>query len=209
MPWIFITNGDLTPGFYYDLLIDGGYLPDGRAAEWPTGYGEENIRGAYKGIWNCPVVELDEMQATGLVTNSGWGGGYSLDEIRIFAPKNTVNKLMKDLGKDSVYGGPNIDYLPRPTTTYLVGDGGRKLVTGETHTVVALQMWGPQVLPSVVSGGPGPLPRLRHKDRANVALMDGHAEAFGPSTFSVDGIKAGEPDIFEFKIEEFASFWFN
>jgi hypothetical protein len=39
--------------------------------------------------------------------------------------------------------------------------------------------------------------------------MDGHAEAFGPSTFSVDGIKAGEPDIFEFKIEEFASFWFN
>jgi prepilin-type processing-associated H-X9-DG protein len=70
-------------------------------------------------------------------------------------------------------------------------------------------MWGPQVLPQVVSGGAGVLPRLRHKDRANVVLMDGHAEAFGESTFTVEGIKAGEPDLFEFKIEEFADFWFK
>ena len=209
MPWIFITNGDLTPGFYYDLLIDGGYLPDGRAPEWPKGYGDENIRGAYKGIWSCPVVELDEKTATGLVTNSGWGGGYSPDEIRIFAPRDTQNKLMKDLGKETVYGGPNVDFLPRPTTTYLIGDGGRKVSDVETHTVVAIQMWGPHILKNVAENDLGPYPRLRHKDKANVVLMDGHAESFGKPTFSIDGIKGGEPDLFEFKMDPFADYYFK
>ena len=209
LPWVFITNGDLTPGFYYDLLIDSGYLPDGRSSDWPTSYGDDNVRGAYKGLWRCPVVELDEMQADGLVTDSGWGGGYSVDEIRIFAPRDTQNKLMKDLGKEGVYGGPNLDYLPRPTTTHLIGDGGRKVSDTESHTTVAIQMWGPHVLPQVVENGPGTFPRLRHTGRVNIALMDGHAESFGDTTFTVDGIKAGEPDLFEFKEDQFASFYFD
>jgi prepilin-type N-terminal cleavage/methylation domain-containing protein/prepilin-type processing-associated H-X9-DG protein len=220
MPWCFITNGDLTPGFYYDLLIDNGYLPDGRAPEWPNGYGDENIRGAYKDIWACPVVELDEMQATGPVLSSGWGGGYGVDQSRIMSWRDGWNRLMFNLmfpnqsalsvpNSQKYKGGPIVDFLPRPSTTYLLSDSGRKMSNLETHTAVTVQMDGAWLLEQVGADGLGTLPRLRHKEKANVMLMDGHSEAFGKETFSIDGIKVGEPDLFEFKIDPINNFTFN
>ncbi len=217
MPYCFRDYQNPLLPFYYDLVIDGGYLPDGRSKDWSLNLTmEDDIRGAYKGIWHCPVVELDEMQTNGRpVPQSGWGGGYGVDQSRMMKwiplPPNPPkeNPLMRDVGKPKVYGGPIVDYLPRPSTTYILSDTGRKLSNFETHTAVTVQMDGAWVLQQVVSDGPGTFPRLRHKEKCNVMLADGHAEAFGATTFSIEGIKAGEPDLFEFRIDPLSEFFFN
>ncbi len=217
MPYCFREYNDPRQPFYYDLVIEGGYLTDGRSRDWRRNLTmEDDIRGAYKGIWRCPVVELDEMMAGGKsVDQSGWGGGYGVDQSRIMkavplaSGSAKENPLMKDVGKPNVYGGPNVDFLPRPTTTYLLSDIGRKTQSGETHTAVTVQMDGVWLFPEIIDGGPGTKPRLRHKDRCNVMLMDGHAEGFGEATFTIDGIKAGEPDLFEFKIDPLSEYFFN
>lgn len=225
MPKIYRENkatlpGPETPEWYYSTLIDSGYLPEGRSNDWPTGYAQEDVRGAYKGVWKCPVVELDEMVADGkAVPISGWGGGYGPDEFRIFAAfdnalplgtgVNKPNHLMRDLGKGNVYGGPNVEFLPRPSSTYLIGDTGRKLGDGSSHTVVAVQMYFVSSLEITAEDTAGAAIRRRHKEKANVALMDGHAESFGKETFTVEGIKAGEPDLFEFKIDPLSAYFFN
>ncbi len=223
MPWCFITYGALDKGFYYDLLIDGGYLPDGRANDWPNGFTQDDIRGAYKGIWHCPVVENDEMIADGRgVPQSGWGGGYGVDQSRIMTARDTWNPLMFNIqfpgqvsfavpAKNKYKGGPIVDMLPRPTTTYLLSDSGRKPPgINETHTAVTVQMVNAGNLQEVVKDSAGTYPRFRHKERVNIVLMDGHAESFGKTTFTVEGIKAGEPDLFEFKLdEENNAYYFN
>ena len=224
MPKVYAVNiavGNLpdTPQWYYSTLIEGGYLPDGRAVGWPNNHDEDNIRGAYKGIWRCPVVEENEMLATGPVTNSGWGGGYGIDEFRIFAsyddtkPRgnsrygvNHYNHLMEDVGGGTVWGGPVVDYLPRPSTTFLIGDSGRKLADGTQHTVVAVQMHFENSLQNVLNDGPGATLRMRHKERVNMAMMDGHAESVGKEPFEEGALDAGEPDFFEFKLDPLSSF---
>ncbi len=221
MPWCFITNADLAQGFYYDLLIEGDYLPDGRATDWPNGYSQDDIRGAYKDLWHCPVVENDEMVADGrAVPQSGWGGGYAVDQSRIMSWRDGWNRLMFNVQfpgqnslavphKDKLKGGPIVDFLPRPTTTYMLSDAGRKVSETETHTAVTVQMNNVSNLQAVVNNSLGTYPRLRHKEKCNVMLMDGHAESFGESTFSIDGIKAGEPDLFEFKLDPINAYYFN
>ncbi|MEZ6192035.1 MAG: type II secretion system protein [Phycisphaerales bacterium] len=222
MPYSFVQYNDPLQPFYYDLLIDGGYLPDGRSRDWSKNLTmEDDIRGAYKGVWHCPVVELDEMVTNGKpVTQSGWGGGYGTDQSRIMPGRDIVNNLMFNIlfhGQNSLAvpfaqkpkGGPNVDFVPRPTTTYLLSDIGRKVSETETHTAVTVQMNHPGNFTEVVNNSAGTYPRLRHKEKCNIMLMDGHAEAFGKTTFSVEGIKAGEPDLFEFKLDKNNDTYFN
>ena len=224
MPYCFVDETNPLLPFYYDLLIDGGYLPDGRSRDWSKDLSmEDDIRGAYKGVWHCPVVEDDEMVANGKpVTDSGWGGGYGVDQSRVMSWKTGWNRLMFNIqypgqmsfmvpAKSKYKGGPIVDYLPRPSTTYLLSDSGRKPPGSiETHTAVTVQMDNAGILQQVVNDSTGTFPRFRHKEKVNVALMDGHAESFGKETFTVEGIKAGEPDLFEFKLdEENNGFYFN
>jgi len=209
LPWVYVQNNHNEYGWYYDLLIDNGYAPDARDVNYPE-ITENDVRGAYKGVWRCPSVEFEEMTAKGKpVRESGWGGGYGPDEIRLMVGKDRINPLMRDLGKPK-HGGPNLDGVPRPTTTFVIGDIGRVRDTGEIDTAVACQLgWGAHQLRNVGTNNPGTLPRLRHNGACHAALMDGHAEPFTKITFSIEGIKSGEPDLWEFQIDPISKFFFE
>jgi prepilin-type processing-associated H-X9-DG protein/prepilin-type N-terminal cleavage/methylation domain-containing protein len=157
---------------WYEFLGEGKYLP--------TGYDVGQTlttpnRGYIMGIWRCGEVTDDQVKFTG---SFGWGGGYGVvgsTQAQVFR----VAALDTPAPPTLRLGGPRLNRVKRGADRWLVGDAGRYF--GAAPPGTNWLTWGQLVPPNPdwLTRPPGSGSEQaagRHKNQANVAFFDGHAE---------------------------------
>jgi prepilin-type processing-associated H-X9-DG protein/prepilin-type N-terminal cleavage/methylation domain-containing protein len=125
-------------------LIEAGYLPEDLS----------------KGAWRCPEVTGAQLAADG-----GGNASYATVGNWIICSSNESNAL-------GGLGSLRVPQIPRPSTVWLVGDGGKSLGDG------TYLPWGDIKLPKN-GKWTKQMPAFRHGSRkkVNICFADGHVAA--------------------------------
>ena len=156
---------------WYEFLGEGKFLPIGYDINQTL---TTTNRGYITGIWRCGEVSDDQVKFTG---SFGWGGGYGVVgsvQAQIFRVFNL--DVPPPAGSTLRLGGPKLSRVKRGADRWLVGDAGRFAGTrGTWLTWAQLVPPNPDWLTRPAGSG-SEQAAGRHKNQANVAFFDGHAE---------------------------------
>jgi len=159
---------------WYEYLGEGKYLPIGYDVNQTL---TTTNRGYITGIWRCGEVSDDQVKFSG---SFGWGGGYGVVgsvQAQVFRVFNL--DVPPPPGSTLRLGGPKLSRVKRGADRWLVGDSGR--YQGATAPGTMWLTWAQLVPPNPdwLTRPPGSGSEQaagRHKNQANVAFFDGHAE---------------------------------